>query len=243
MSDQTTSVTEENGLPSAVTPFPGLNAHRRTRAQLRPRLLEAMLVLSGERGYERVRVGDVIERAGSSRGTFYKHFRDKEDCFAQAYEEASEWLFRRLSGAAKRQAGWRCGLRVAMAELLEFCATQPAIAKALFVEVHAAGGRALAQHDQLMERLSRAVDSARREPDSRHSPPPITAAFMVGAIETLVRAKLLDGDGERAPELLAGVLHFVVMQYFGEDAAWEEMASAPLASWNSKRSAAGEIPR
>jgi AcrR family transcriptional regulator len=241
MSDRTTSA-EQSGPPSGVTPFPGLRNRTRTRAQLRARLAEAMLLLSGERGYERVTIQDTIERAGSSRATFYKHFADKEDCFAQAYGEAGEWLYWRLTGAAKRQPGWREGLRVALAELLEFCANQPAIARSLFVEAHAVGGRAVAQHDQLMERLSHAIDSARREPDSRHSPPPITAAFIVGAIETLVRAKLMDGDGKRAPELLPGILHFVVMQYFGEDAAWEEMTSAPRATWNSRRSAAGEIP-
>ena len=31
--------------------------------------------------------------------------------------------------------------------------------------------------------------------------------------------------------MLPGLLHFVVMQYFGEDAAWEEMTAAPLATW------------
>ncbi len=40
----------------------------------------------------------------------------------------------------------------------------------------------------------------------------------------------MDDDAERAPEMLPGLLHFIVMQYFGEDAAWEEMAAAPLAT-------------
>ena len=43
----------------------------------------------------------------------------------------------------------------------------------------------------------------------------------------------MDGDAERAPEMLPGLLHFVVMQYFGEDAAWEEMTAAPLATWQA----------
>ena len=55
---------------------------------------------------------------------------------------------------------------------------------------------------------------------------------MVGAIETLVRAKLMSGEPETAPEMLPGLLHFVVMQFFGEDAAWEEMTAAPLATWS-----------
>jgi len=234
-------VAEDNSSPLqqtvSVIPFPGLRSR-----PARQRLMEAMLVTSGELGYEQVAVRHVIERAKTSRATFYKHFEDREDCFAQAHRDACDWLYRRLLGAAKRQLSWREGLRAATAELLEFCANQPALAKALFVEVHAAGERALAQRRDLMERLSHALDSARREISSRQAPPPVASTFIVGAIDTLVSAKLMDGDGARAPELLPGLLHFVVMQYFGEDAAWEEMTAAPLATWQARRAAASQGP-
>src|SRR5262245_52693270 len=123
--------------PVAGGPFPVLQVRRP-----RERLLEAILLVSGEQGYETITVKDAIERAQTSRATFYKHFKDKEDCFAQAYQEVSEWLYRRVLFLAQRQPGWREGLRLALAELLEFCANQPATAKALFIEAHAAGGEA-----------------------------------------------------------------------------------------------------
>ena len=221
-----------------VLAFPG----SRGRRPPRERILEAMLVASGELGYDQVAVRHVIERAETSRATFYKHFEDREDCFAQAYGGACEWLYRRMIGTAKREGTWREGLRAALAELLEFCARRPAIAKALLVEVHAAGERPLASRREMMERLSRALDSARREIPTRQAPPPVTSDFIVGAIDTLLSAKLLDGDGARAPEMLPGLLHFVVMQYLGEGAAWEEMAAAPLATWQARREAAIELP-
>jgi AcrR family transcriptional regulator len=222
----------------SVIPFPGL----RTRPA-RERLLEAMLVVSGELGYEQVAVRHVIERAKTSRATFYKHFEDREDCFVQAHRDASEWLYRRLLGAGRRRPTWREGLRAALAELLEFCATQPEIARALLVESHAAGARAMAQRRELMERLSHALDSARREIPSRQAPPPVTSSFIVGAIDSLVSAKLMDDDPEHAPEMLPGLLYFVVMQYYGEAAAWEEMAAAPLATWDARRERAADIPQ
>ncbi|HEX3174718.1 MAG TPA: TetR/AcrR family transcriptional regulator [Solirubrobacterales bacterium] len=221
-----------------VVPFPGLRTQ-----PARARLLEAMLVVSGELGYEQVAVRHVIERAKTSRATFYKYFEDREDCFAQAQRDACNWLYRRLTGAARRQPGWREGLRAALAELLEFCANQPEIARALLVESHAAGSRAMDQRRELMERLSHALDSARREIPSRQAPPPVTSPFIVGAIDSLVSAKLMDGDAEHAPEMLPGLLYFVVMQYFGEAAAWEEMAAAPLAQWNARRERAADIPQ
>jgi AcrR family transcriptional regulator len=237
MPEGPSSAPERDEQIASVVPFPGLRA----RAP-RERLLEAVLLVSGERGYEQVAVKHVIERARASRATFYKHFEDRQDCFAQAHRDASEWLYRRMIGAAKRQESWRDGLRAALAELLEFCANQPAIAKAVFVEVHAAGEQALAQRRDLMERLSRALDSARREIPTRQAPPPVTSTFMVGAIDTLVCAKLMDGDAERAPEMLPGLLYFVVMQYFGEDAAWEEMTAASVSTWHARRGAASQLP-
>jgi AcrR family transcriptional regulator len=203
MPNQTSGSLGESEQIAPVVPFPG----RRVRPA-RERLLEAMLIVCGERGYH----------------------------------DAGEWLYNRLIGVAKRQPSWREGLRAGMAELLEFCANQPALARALLVEAHAAGGAALAEHDLLMERLSRAIDGARREIPSRQAPPPVTATFMVGAIETLVRTKLMSDSPETAPEMLPGLLHFVVMQYFGEDAAWEEMTAAPLATWQTRREAATRMP-
>lgn len=220
---------------SEVLLFPG----GRRRAPSYDRILEAVLLVSAELGYEQVSVRDVLERAGVSRATFYKHFEGKEACFVKAHGDACEWLRERLLGAAKRQPSCREGLRAALTELLEFCANQPAIAKAVIVEVHAAGPRALAQREDLMERLSRALDGARREIPSRQAPPPVTSPFMVGAIDTLVAAKLMDGDAAAAPELLPGLLYFVVKQYFGEEAAWEEMSAAPVAQWRARRDSAG----
>ena len=217
----------------AAAPFAGPGSRRP-----RERLLESILLVSGELGYERATVKLVIERAGTSRATFYNHFEDKEDCFVEAYFEASEWLYERVLALARRQPTWRDGLRVGLAEFLEFCAHNPAIAKALFIEAHAVGGEALAQHDRLMERVSGAIDDVRRETGPAQSPPAMTSAFMVGAIEALITAKLSNDEAGKAPELLPGILHFVVMQYLGKEAAWEEMTSASIATWDAQRRAA-----
>jgi AcrR family transcriptional regulator len=56
---------------------------RRTRALLRGALLAMIL----EKGYERVTVQDIIDRADVGRSTFYAHFRDKEDLLVFGLEE------------------------------------------------------------------------------------------------------------------------------------------------------------
>jgi AcrR family transcriptional regulator len=56
---------------------------RRTRELLRGALIAMIL----EKGYERVTVQDIIDRADVGRSTFYAHFRDKEDLLVFGLEE------------------------------------------------------------------------------------------------------------------------------------------------------------
>jgi AcrR family transcriptional regulator len=59
---------------------------RRTRRLLRG----ALLALVAEKGYERVTVQDVLDRADVGRATFYAHFRDKDDLLLSGFDELRE---------------------------------------------------------------------------------------------------------------------------------------------------------
>ena len=64
---------------------------RELRAQGREtvrRLLEAGMVEFEERGFNGVRVDDVVSRAGISHGTFYLYFSNKEDLFKALQKDA-----------------------------------------------------------------------------------------------------------------------------------------------------------
>lgn len=227
-----------NGNSSSVVQL----AEVRPPGPVRDRLLDAMLLATADVGYEHVAVRHVVGRARAGRQSFYTYFENKDDCFAQAYAAAMEQLYDRVIGTAREQPGWREGLRAGLAELLGFCAEEPQVARALFIEVHAAGGEALAKRNEVMERFARAIDSGRDEA-ALQSPPSVTGTFMVGAIETMICTRLMDGEPERIRDLLPGILHFVVLPYFGEDAAWEELTAAPLASWDAARRGGGTIPQ
>lgn len=72
---------------------------RRTRAAL----TEAFLDLVVDRPYDGIAVGDIIERAGVGRSTFYQHFANKEDILRQSlapgFEALSECLGERADPA------------------------------------------------------------------------------------------------------------------------------------------------
>ncbi len=58
---------------------PPLTRHQRHRLQTRKGLIQAAVDLVLEKGYEAVTVQDITDRADIGRGTFYIHFKDKEE--------------------------------------------------------------------------------------------------------------------------------------------------------------------
>lgn len=55
----------------------------------RGRLIEAIAYHLDQKGYAATSVQDIIDRAGVSKTTFYKLFKDKEDCYLQCFERVS----------------------------------------------------------------------------------------------------------------------------------------------------------
>ena len=193
--------------------------------QLRERIMVAMLEACGERGYRDVSVQDAIDRYGGYRHQFYRHFASKAECYAAAYELESERLYAALARVAAAEPSWRVGLGAVLRELARFVCARPQLAAGLLVEVHVAGGPALLKRLEVFERLTRAIDGARRETESRHSPPPVTATFMVGTIEATVVSSLVKNSPERFAAAVPELGRLVVAAYFGDDAADEDMAA------------------
>jgi AcrR family transcriptional regulator len=183
-----------------------------------------MLLTAGALGYEAATIQEIAERAGVSRSQMQR-FGSREECFAAAYETAAERLVEDVLEAGREAPDWRLGLRAALAELLRFVAEQPLLAKALVLEVRAARGNAWVVHQQLVDRLVAAIDSARQQPRALPSTSPMTAGFMVGAIEESIAMEIGAGRAAEAERLLPDLTHLVVLNYFGEDEAWLELRS------------------
>lgn len=66
---------------------PPLTRHQRRRQQTRRQIIRAAVELVLEKGYEAVTVQDITDRADLGRGTFYIHFKDKEDVLWSAIQD------------------------------------------------------------------------------------------------------------------------------------------------------------
>lgn len=186
-------------------------------AQAREQILEAMLEACGELGYRAVTVKDVYQRYGGYRAEFYRHFTNKAECYAEAYGTAVEQLWRRLDRTCGAADGWAAGLRAVLDDLADVVGEKPHRAAGLLVGVHVARGPAWDKRTEVFERLTRAVDGARRETSgSRHSPPPVTARFIVSAIEESVVSALAIGSPEGFAAAVPSLAWLGTCLYFGE---------------------------
>lgn len=87
----------------------------------RTRLVEAAIGVFAEKGYARTTVDDIAERAGSTRATFYLHFKTKSDVLSELMtrgERHFHKIYQGLSPLAQRPTltGVRMWLSMAMSE-------------------------------------------------------------------------------------------------------------------------------
>jgi AcrR family transcriptional regulator len=174
---------------------------RRTRRLLR----EALLELVAEKGYDRVTVQDVIDRADLSRATFYAHFRDKDDLLLSGLDELEEGLREAMAGfVAEGQAASERALGSVQA-LLEHVAAHRWLYRG------SVGGRAEALVTrQLRGRLTAVARQHYQEMvDSNRWTPPVplamSAEFVIGGFLGVMWWWLEQDDplpAERVVELL-----------------------------------------
>ena len=78
---------------------PPLSRHERRRLQTRKLLIQATLQLVLEKGFDAISIQDITDRADLGRGTFYIHFKDKEEVVWTAFKD----LFQELEQNAHKQ--------------------------------------------------------------------------------------------------------------------------------------------
>ncbi|MGE5283209.1 MAG: TetR/AcrR family transcriptional regulator [Chloroflexota bacterium] len=214
----------EGRFPSGIRSLPS----DLVRAVQRERLLAATMRASAELGYRDFNVQDVLDRAGVSRPTFYEHFDNKEDGFLAAFDAAAQRLRERLERAVEGCDGsWRERLRLALEELLRFVGEESDAATTLIVDSRAATPAALQRRDELLDHFGTCLDAQVRA-DLHDGPAPsaISAAGIVGGIESLLYSRLYRGESSDIETLLPSLMYFAVLPYEGHEAASGEMAAA-----------------
>ena len=198
----------------------GLSREQVTRSQ-RLRLLAAALEVAGTSGYAAMTVSSVIKQANVSRKTFYEQFADREDCFLAAYDLLVERALSDVHAAAAVEGPWHERLRAALAWALDALAAHPHEARVAFVEVLAAGPRALERRDQALRELTALLEPGFDAAPADVDVPASMPTAIAGAIGELIGAHLRREAAATLPRLLPDLLYCALAPFLGPVAAVE----------------------
>ena len=192
------------GLPRGRTGLP----IEKVRAAQRERLLRAVIAAVAETSFGEVTVAQIVRGARVSKAAFYAHFTGKEDCFLAATRMGGQLMMDRVVAAARRlpaDASAEEALRASIAAFLEFLAGEPAFARAFYVDMPAAGPRAVGRIEAAQHRFA-GLNSAWHDRARRDHPDwpivPYQAYYaLAGATTELVRAEVRRGKIRAMPGL------------------------------------------
>jgi AcrR family transcriptional regulator len=195
------------------------------------RALRAFAVLIAEQGYAETTVDQVVARAAMSASTFYANFAGKEEALIAAIDSAAAQTLAAALPAARRSGEWATGIGAAIAALLRFLASRPALARLLTVEVYAAGPRALERRSAALGPLAELLaEGYERSPQT----PAIALEAIGGGICTLAYRQVRDSGPQSLPALAPIGTYIALAPFVGPEQACavangEALGAAPRA--------------
>ncbi len=189
-----------------------------------------------ERGAAHVSVGHVVARSGVSRRTFYEIFHDREDCFLAAFDDALGHVAAAVVPAYERESTWSAAMRSGLTALLECFEHDPSLGRLLVVESLAAGPGAVGRRQGVIARIIPIVEQGRNDARAlAQDEGALTAEGVVGAVLSVLHARLVQPDPGSLMELAGPLVGMIVLPYLGAAAARREIARpAPRASANGR---------
>jgi AcrR family transcriptional regulator len=168
----------------------------------RERLFAALVAVVAEKGYEATRVADLLELSGVSRSAFYEHFRDKEECLLGALGDFVAPALGSVVSDASDVPPSEERVRRAFERFVQMIVEQAPAARLCFVEIYAAGPRAVEQIDRTMDAFQAFVtDAVQRMPGREDAPPELVRAVM-GGLRKIIHTRLYRGEEDRLVGLI-----------------------------------------
>jgi AcrR family transcriptional regulator len=176
----------------------------------RERIFAALVLTVSERGYAATRVADVIELAGLSRGTFYRHFSDLQDCYVTALDAILVAAEAGVAAELERDGPWEARLRRCLQALVDLVIAQPAAARFCLVETYVVGPAAVTRVDRAARAVGRRALAVVEESPQRAGMPRDVARAVLGGLRTVIQTRLYNGREDELPDLVPQLLDWAL---------------------------------
>jgi AcrR family transcriptional regulator len=188
-------------------------------------LLAAVVRVTATKGYQASSVADVLKEAGVGRETFYKHFKDKEDCFLVANDALIADLEAQVRASYERPGSWPERVRRGLATTLQWFAASPEVSRVMMIEMGTVGPVAGARFRDTFRRFTALLDDGRGLIEDAPDLPNL-ASIAGGAVFARVYEEVALGNTTNLAHLLPQLTFELLLPYLGEEAAAEEREAA-----------------
>ncbi len=191
------------------------------------RLREALLDLCAERGYKKLKLKHLLERAGMDEATFKGHYPDLDGCFTAVLGEIYDEFFVRATEAVAEESGWRDRMRATAYALLRYLRADERVARLAAVEVQYAGKRAQEVFLETFNRLVNLLNEGSSEAGGEEGPGLATAIGVGGVVFARIQEAVAEGELGLGEEEIPELMYAAVFPYLGAEAAEEELRILP----------------
>jgi AcrR family transcriptional regulator len=218
---------------------PGSRVQRRV-ARTKAAIEDAFVQLVLERGYDRVSVEDITDRADLARATFYAHYPNKEAVQFSVFNRLTEDLVQRI---ADQGGPWNLVHRDAIAAAYKHAAEMPDLYRACLSDARTRQAHLSTLSRYAEQNFRDRLTALGKQP---RVPVPVMARAFVGAHVAILEAWLvgeLDGDVEELASMALDLLiygaawaHGLRLDELGHSARLPADARTPLPATAKPRS-------
>ncbi len=171
----------------------------------RERLIEAIVELSGNHGYQSLSIAQISSRAGVSSATFYELFEDKEACMLAAYRAATQRTLKSMESAL--QGGeWARAARPAFTELLQSVQSDPDGGRVMFVEALSGGPALRSEQDLVLDLMEQSAEGLLEAAPPGSSTLDVPARALIGGVRYIVSRHLRTHEEDRLSRLTDDII-------------------------------------
>ncbi len=189
----------------------------------RERIFDAIARLTAKNGYDSLSLEEIAAAAAVSLQTFYSHFEHKEEAFLATYEVGHSRAQAAVNRALAHQTNWLDGVRAGALALLEFLASEPALAHLSCVDILTAYPHVAGRIEEANTAYAQLLDMDIGEGAPSRPSSSIVSEAIVGGVFELLHDYILTGRTRRLPELADHVGYIALTPFIGAPAAAEAM--------------------
>ena len=175
------------------------------------KLLDAAVAVFAANGYHAARVDDIVKKAGTSHGTFYLYFANKEDLFRALTEDVASQMIQLADSLDHLEPGpeGRAALRQWLSLFADLYDRYRPVVRA-WTEIETDGTRLGRVGDRMFRDLGASLAARIRDSSARDIDPDVASLALLAMVERFnyyVVSGQVTVEDDEALDLLASVLH------------------------------------